>query len=200
MKFVIKSSMMLLLALITLTNVHAQKKVKHFKVEKIINLPADKVWEVVGNDYGAIAHSHPKIINSEYTNGSLKGKEGAERMCYFNKKGSKYLHEKMINYSPENMSFTNTILKAGKFPVNPKYTKAIYQVTDLGNGKCKISIDMTYRTKPAMMGGMMKGAFIKLMKDYFIAVEHHVKTRENVTKKNFKKVKKQYSSKAVVTK
>ena len=191
---------MLLISLITFSNLQAQKKVKHFKVEKTLNLSAAKVWAVVGEDYGGIFNSHPKIINSEYTKGSLKSEEGAERMCYFNKNGSKYLHEKMVNYSPKNMSFTNTIKKTGKFPVNPEYTKAIYKVTDLGGGKSKISIDMTYRTKPAMMGGMMKGAFINLMKDYFIAVEHHVKTGENVTKSNFKKIKKQYSSRAVVSK
>ena len=76
------------------------KKVRGFTIEKVLDLPADKIWEVIGGDYGAIPNSHPTIVNSEYTSGSLKGAEGAERICYFNNSGSKYLHERMINFDP----------------------------------------------------------------------------------------------------
>ncbi|MEM7298739.1 MAG: SRPBCC family protein, partial [Bacteroidota bacterium] len=170
-----------------------QKKVMKFQVSKVIDLPADQVWAVVGEDYGRIAYSHPKIMTSEYINGTLKAGEGAERICYFNEKETQYLKEKMINYSPEKMSFTNTVFQAGKFPVDPEYTKAIYRVKDLGNGKSEFSFDMQYRTKPAFMGSMAKGKFKRLIQDYFIAVEHHAKTGEKVTKDNFKEIKKMYS-------
>ena len=200
MKSFLKICTLLLLSLVTFTNAHAQKKTKHFRVEKIINVPADKVWAVVADDYGAIANSHPKIIASEYANGSLKGGEGAERMCYFNQKHTQYLHEKMVNFDPAKMVFTNTIRHAGKFPVDPDNTKAVYRVEDLGGGKSKISIDMNFRTKPAMMGGMMRGQFIKLMKDYFVAIEHHIKTGEKVTKDNFNIIKTKYSNDAIVSK
>ncbi len=196
----LKMGAILLLGLAIFSKATAQKKVKHFIVEKTIDLPADKVWAIVGEDYGAIADSHPKIINSEYTRGSLKAEEGAERMCYFNEKGTQYLHEKMIDFDPDNMSFTNTVYKAGKFPVDPEYTIAKYKVTHLGGGKSKISFDMQFRTKPAMMGGMMQGAFIKLIKNYMVSIEHHIKTGEKVTKDNFKEIKKQYNSEATVTK
>ena len=59
---------------------------------------------------------------------------------------------------------------------------------------------MNFRTKPAMMGGMMKGQFINLMKDYFIAIEHHIKTGEKVTKDNFNTIKSKYSGDAIVSK
>lgn len=172
----------------------AQKKVQKFKVTKVIPVSADKVWKIVGEDYGKIAHSHPKIVSSEYIDGSLKGQEGAERVCYFNDKKTQFLKEKMINFSPEDMTFTNTVFQAGKFPVDPELTKAIYSVEDLGNGTSRISFDMQYRTKPAIMGGMMKGNFKKLINDYFISIEHHAKTGEKVTKENFKQIKKQYRS------
>ena len=170
------------------------KKVRTFKVEKVLELPADKVWKVVGEDYGAIAHSHPKIIKSEYINGSMAAAEGAERICYFNDKGSQYLKEKMINLDEANMTFINTVYKAGKFPVDPEYTQAIYKVEDLGNGQSRLSFDMQFRTKPAMMGAMAKGKFKKLIEDYFIAIEHHVRTGEKVNQDNFKDIKKQYKS------
>lgn len=172
----------------------AQKKVRTFKVEKILDLPADKVWAVVGEDYGAIANSHPAIVESHYINGSLKAGEGAERVCNFNDKGTRFLKEKMLEYKPEEMSFINQVYQAGKFPVDPEYTRALYKVEDLGDGRSKLSFDMQYRTKPAWMGGMMKRSFRKLINNYFIAIEHHARTGEAVNKENFKEIKKQYKS------
>lgn len=173
---------------------NAQKKVQKLYLEKVLPLPAGQVWKVVGEDYGKIAHSHPKIVASNYIDGSLAGREGAERVCYFNSKETRFLKEKMIDFSPEKMSFTNTVFQAGKFPVDPALTRAIYKVEDLGDGTSKISFDMQFRTKPGFMGGMMKGSFKKLIGDYFIAIEHHAKTGEIVTKENFKKIRKQYVS------
>ena len=171
----------------------AQKKVQTFQVSKVLPFSAEKVWAVVGEDYGRIAYSHPKIIESDYINGTLKAGEGAERVCYFNDKQTQFLKEKMINYAPGRMSFTNTVFQAGKFPVDPEYTQAVYQVKDLGNGKSEFSFDMKYRTKPAFMGAMAKGKFKRLINDYFIAIEHHIKTGENVTRENFKEIKKLYT-------
>lgn len=175
-----------------LSNASAQKKRQHLVLSKEFNLPASEVWKVVGEDYGAVAKSHPKIVSSNYVNGSLVAKEGAERICNFNEKGTQYLKEKMINYDPTNMSFVNTVYQAGKFPVDPELTEALYKVEDLGNGRCRLTFNMKYRTKPAFMGSLMKGKFKGLIKDYFIAIEHHVKTGEAVTKENFKSIKKMY--------
>ncbi len=171
----------------------AQKKVKSFKVEKVIDLPAEKIWSVI-DDYGSVAYSHPKILASNYINGSLKAEEGAERVCYFNEKHTQFLEEKMMNYNPADMTFVNQVSQAGKFPVDPELTRAVYKVEDLGNGSSKISFDMQFRTKPAMMGGMMKGNFKNLIEDYFIAIEHYARTGEAVTQENFKEIKKQYKA------
>ncbi len=173
-------------------NVQAQKKVKTLTLSKVMPVEARDVWRVVGEDYGAIAHSHPKIISSDYIDGSLTGGEGVERVCYFNESQTQYLKEKMVNFKPEEMSFTNQVFQAGKFPVDPELTRAVYTVEDLGNGTSKLTFDMQFRTKPPFMGGLMKGQFKKLIEDYFVAIEHHVKTGENVTKDNFKTIKKQY--------
>jgi hypothetical protein len=194
MNTTIKSFLALAIALFAFNSVDAQKKVKAFKIAKVMDLSAESVWEVVAVDYGRIAQSHPKIINSEYINGTLKAGEGAQRVCYFNEKGSQYLKETMLDFNPSEMTFTNQVDQAGKFPVDPEYTRAIYSVEDLGNGKSRLTFDMEFRTKPAMMGGMMKRSFSKLIEDYFIAIEHHIRTGEAVTKENFKEVKKQYES------
>ena len=175
MKQTVKITAMAVLSSLALT-LGAQKKVQTFQLSKVLPFPAEQVWAVVGEDYGKIAHSHPKIMSSDYVGGSLGAGEGAERVCYFNEKKTQFLKERMIDYAPEQMSFTNTVYQAGKFPVDPEYTQAIYRGKDLGDGTSEFSFDMRYRTKPAMMGAMAKGKFKKLITDYFIAIEHHIKT------------------------
>lgn len=188
--------MILCLTLMTVTMVNAQKKTQNFLVSHVINAPADKVWKVVGEDYGAIANSHPKIVSSEYINGSLNAGEGAERVCNFNEKGTQFLREKQVNYDPENFTFKNQVFQAGKFPVDPDNTFAIYKIEPIDDESCRFVFDMTYRTKPAFMGGLMKGNFKKLINDYALSIEHYVNTGEPVNKENFKKIKKRYKAKA----
>lgn len=189
----IQKNTVFLFVLAFATSVQAQKKVQEFTESKVLDLPAEKVWAIVGEDYGAIAYSHPKIISSNYINGSLKAGEGAERVCNFNEKGTKFLKEKMADYNPEEMTFTNIVFQAGRFPVDPEFTRAVYKVEPLTDGKSRITFKMQYRTKPAFMGPMAKGNFKKLIRDYFIAIEHHAKTGEAVTKENFRKIRKKYS-------
>lgn len=188
--------MALLLVVIAPSSVLAQekkqKKIQKFTVSKVIPHSADKVWAVVGEDYGAVAYSHPKIISSEYVNGSLKATEGAERVCYFNEKGTQFLKERMLSYDPDNMTFVNKVFQAGKFPVDPDYTRGIYKVEPIDENSCRFVFNMEYRTKPAIMGGFAKGKFKRLIKDYVISIEHYIGTGEKVTKDNFKKIKKAY--------
>lgn len=193
MQQVIKKSLLFLAALIGFFRVDAQKKVQTFEVERAIPFPAEQVWAVVGEDYGYIAHSHPKIVQSSYINGTLEAGEGAERVCYFNEKGTQFLKEKMVDYDPANFTFKNTVYQTGKFPVDPEHTYAHYQVVPVDANSCKFVFKMQYRTKPAIMGGLMKGQFKKLVEDYGLAIEHHLATGEKVTKENFKEIKKRYT-------
>lgn len=179
---------------LALPNVKAQKKAQKFTITETINAPIDEVWKVVGEDYGAIANSHPKIVNSDYINGTLKAGEGAERVCNFNEKGTRFLQEKQLDYNPSQYTFRNQVFQAGKFPVDPEYTYAIYKLEKINDNTTRFVFDMNFRTKPAIMGGMMKNNFKKLIKDYAIAIEHHVKTGEAVNKGNFKEIKKQQSA------
>ena len=87
------------LSLSLLATIGYAKKGQHFTMEKVIDLTAEKVWSIVGVDYGSVAYSHPKIISSEYIKGSLKACEGAERVCNFNEKGTQYLKEKITALS-----------------------------------------------------------------------------------------------------
>ena len=102
------------------------------------------------------------------------------------------MKEKITEFDEKNMTITNQIFQAGKFPLDPEKTRGIYQVEDLGNNHSKVSFHITFKTQPPWMGGLMKGKFEKPIEDYFIALEHNVKTGEKVSKENFKKIKKDY--------
>ena len=190
-----KSLLLLLLVLMVGTTMYGQsmeKKFHTFEVSRELPFSSKKVWEAVASDYGNIANSHPKIVASNYENGSLTGGEGVERMCYFNEKQTRYLYEKIIEWNPEQGYFVNRVIEAGGFPINEDNTRATYRVESLGPNKSRFSMKMEFRTKPAFMGGMAKGQFKKLLNNYLIAVEHHIKTGESVNASNFKKIKKGY--------
>lgn len=169
------------------------KKFKTFEVSREMPFSADRLWAAVAEDYGNIAKSHPKIVSSNYTSGSLKGEKGAQRHCTFNKKGSRMLHEEITDWNPEEGYFVNRILEAKKFPVDVDNTQGTYHIIPMGPNKSKFVFKMEFRTKPAFMAGMAKGKFKKLIQDYMIAVQHNVATGESVTADNFKAIKKNYS-------
>lgn len=172
----------------------AQKKTQKISISRVIPASAEKVWAVVGEDFGAIAYSHPQIVSSDYINGSLESGEGAERVCNFNDKGTKYLHEKQVNFDPKNFTFKVQISHASGLPMNPAYSYGTYKVERIDENSCRFVFESIYRTKPAFMGSLAKGKFTKILNDYAIAIEHHVLTGEKVNKENFKEIKKKYKS------
>lgn len=181
------------IASFSLTAQKTDKKVTSFSVERIINSSAESVWKVVGEDFGAIANSHPKIVSSQYNQGAITGGENVTRTCNFNEKGTKYLQEKQVSYDAENYTFKTLIYQSGGIPLNTDYSYGVYRVVPIDANSCKLVMEMTLRTKPAFLAGIAKGQFKKDIADYLLAVEHHVLTGENVNKDNFKSIKKQYT-------
>ncbi|MEO1262293.1 MAG: SRPBCC family protein [Bacteroidota bacterium] len=194
MNAIIKSGLMAMFVMWSMSTLLGQKKVKTFTVDRIIQAPAENVWKVVGEDFGAIANSHPLIVSSTYLNGSLKGGEGAERQCNMNAKGTKYVREKQINYDPDNYTFKAKVYHVGKLPLDPDHNFAVYRVEPIDENTSRLIFNMTLRTKPAFMGGMAKNKFKKTIADYLLAVDHHVRTGETVNRNNFKEIKKNYQS------
>jgi len=185
---------LIIIAIMSTSVIAQSKKQQQVTAERTVKLPADKVWQILAEDYGAIANSHPTIIKSEYASGTVKGGEGAERMCFFNKKGTQMFHEQITKWEPEKMSFTQIIKDFKKFPIDKEHTEVVYSVEKIDANTSKIKANLMYRTKPAFMGGMVKGKFKGMLEDYFLAIEHHIKSGENVTVENFKSIKKQYKS------
>lgn len=170
------------------------KSYKTIKVEREINAPADKVWQAMVLDYGEISNFAPSIYASNYEKGSLKGEVGAQRKCSFNEKGSRWTQEQIKELDAENKRMKNIILDAAKFPLDKDNSYAIYQVKDQGDGTSTASYEFNYRTKPAFMGGMVKGKFRKLLTETLMGLDHYVTTGEivNANTGNWKTIKKKY--------
>lgn len=186
----------LVLVIIIGQNAFAQKtdkKVISFSVERNINASAERVWKVVGEDFGAIANSHPKIVSSNYNQGHITGGENASRRCNFNEAGTKFLEEKQISFDAKNYTFKVLISQTGGIPLNNEYSYGIYKVTPVTDNSSILKMTMVLRTKPAFLGWFAKGKFKRDIADYLLAVEHHVLTGENVNKENFKRIKKKYT-------
>ena len=195
MKTTIKTVTTLIMIVLSM-NVIGQKtdkKVTTFSVEKTIKAPAQEVWKVVGEDFGAIANSHPKIVSSDYNQGHITGGENVSRTCNYNEKGTKYLQEKQVSFDAENYTFKVLIYQTGGIPLNTDYSYGIYKVVPINDQSSKLIMEMGIRTKPSFLASIAKGQFKKDIADYLLAVEHHVITGENVNKDNFKAIKKTYN-------
>ncbi len=193
----------LILAIIALlafsTSLSAQSMADDYRkmvVRRTIKAPADRVWQALVGDYGEISNFSPFIYASNYENGSLRGTEGAERKCMFNAKGTQWSHERIVMLDNENMRMKNLIIDAQKFPLNLDNSYAIYSVTDNGDGTSTAGYEFNFRTKPAFMGGLAKGAFKKSLNETLIGLEHYLLTDERVTggSDNAKSVLKAYKA------
>ena len=193
MKTILKKTGIIAAILFTVSTT-AQKKTKSFTVTRTIPASAEKVWKVVGEDYGAISNSHPLLASSEYIDGSLKGGEGVERVCYLNETKTKYTKEKQIQYNPKEYSFRAQIFAQDGLPLDAENSFMDYDVDKIDDNTSLLKFHMTFRTQPAFLGALAKGKFKKNIENYAIAIEHHVLTGENVTKENFKEIKKKYNN------
>ena len=166
------------------------KKVQSYTTSLKVALPAETVWELISREYGSVSNYADQIVSSEYIKGHHSGGEGAERICYFNKKGSTFLREKMIQVNHDQMEYTNLIREAKGLPLDAQYSQTVFKIIPVDERSCEISATSQYRTKPAFLGAIFKNKFKETMRDYLISVAYYAKNRIPVTKNNFKKIKK----------
>lgn len=157
-----------------------EKNYRTVKVELKIDAPAERVWEAMVLDYGEISNFSPYIYTSNYENGSLKGKVGAERKCFFNEKGSQWSHERIADIDNENMVMRNIIIDGKKLPLNLDNSQAFYTVRDNGDGTSTAGYEFQFRTKPAILGFIAQGGFKKQLKGTLVGLKHYVETGEIV--------------------
>ena len=199
MKYLLSPLTVLLLFLYQTTAVQAQRMSKPYKtvyVERVIQAPAERVWQAMVGDYGQIAKFAPSIYASDYQNGSLRGTEGAERKCYFNEKQTQWSHERIAALDNDAMTMKNMIVDAAKFPLDLDNSYAMYRVRDNGDGTSTASYEFNYRTSPGFMSGLVKGSFKKQLNETLIGLDHYLRTGEEVNgfSGNWEAVKKDYKA------
>lgn len=196
MKFFQYTSILAGFLLLTST-VNAQRMTKKYhtiRAELTINAPAEKVWEAMVLDYGAIANFSPYIYVSDYINGSVQGQLGAERRCAFNAKETRWTHERIAAIDGETMIMRNIVFDAGRFPLDPDNSQAFYRVVDHGDGTSTASYEFQFRTKPAFIGGLAKGNFAKTLGGTLVGLRHYLETGETVNAANerYEEIKDRY--------
>lgn len=184
-------------------NAEAQSMSKQFKTVKVeiqIDAPASKVWQTMVLDYGHISNFSPYIYSSNYENGSLKGVEGAERKCNFNKKGTQWSHERLAEIDHEHMVARNVVIGGAKLPLNFDNSQAFYRVRANADGTSTASYEFQFRTTPAFLAMIAKGGFKKQMSGTLVGLKHYVETGEKVTPMNerYKEIKDDYPKATVL--
>jgi hypothetical protein len=150
----------------------------HLNVTRTIDIPADRVWEVV-DDFGAVYRYHPLVEQSPIRNGIPSG-EGAERVCHFG--GGNSITERISQYEP-GASYTIDIIEPGKFPL--KSAAARLSVHPLGPGRTRVGFDMAFQPKFGPVGWLMgktvmRGQFRKVVGGMLAGLETHLRTGETV--------------------
>ncbi len=166
------------------------KKVQTISISKILNAPIEQVWENAAVRFDDVALSNPQLFSSSYINGSSFG-DGAERVCNYDATGKKYLKERIFDLDEANYSIGIDVYEIDGLPIDPDYTYGIIQLEKVSDSETRFNMTFHFRTKPAFLGAALKGRFQEGLNDYAISIEHNINTGEEVTKENFKAIKRQ---------
>lgn len=158
------------------------------EVQQSITIHASKedVWDIVFNKFGDVNDFNPLIEGSHYLNGD-SGFVGSERQCAID---SKTVVQERITRAENGLNFDIEIFEGG-LPMMDKMI-ARFDLVEISKTQTKVLFTMSYSTKPAFMGGLMKSKMGKFFMKVLIGLKYHLETGELVTKQNIKEIEKQY--------
>ena len=168
-----------------------RSKVVSFVVIQEIEAPLPAVWKTIGNDFGEVYKSNPISTYSEYLDGFDGPELGAKRIMYMSENRKKYFIDRLAKWKKEKHLTIEVAEKKG-FPIVPAYTWVDMDLEDLGEDHSKLKIRFTYLTKPGFLKGMAKRSLKKNFQEYAWAIDHHTKTGEEITRANWKTIRKNY--------
>ncbi|MDP2385709.1 MAG: SRPBCC family protein [Bacteroidota bacterium] len=146
------------------------------KQELIIDANIDKAWQVLGPQFADAYKWASSIKHSEARDhNSFNGSSCTERGC--NVKGMGDIKEKLLIYSEANHQISYQVYEG--MPKMVKYASNTWTLTDLGNGKTKVEINLEMKTggmMGSMMGGMMKKKMTKMASGVIAEFKYYVET------------------------
>lgn len=152
-----------------------------------IHAPKEKVWDVLFNRFGEINNFNPLIEGSHYIKGD-KGFVGCERHCDID---SKHSVLERITRAESGLNFDVEIFEGG-LPMMDKM-QARFDLTEKSGDQTEVLLTVTYSTKPAFIGGLMKGKMSRLFFKMLIGLKYHLETGELVSKEDIKEIHKAYN-------
>ena len=158
------------------------------QVQQSIHIHARKeaVWDVLFNKFGEVNDFNPLIECSHFLNGD-EGHVGCERHCQID---SNTAVLERITRAEADLNFDVEIYEGG-LPMMDKM-KARFDLVEKDEENTEVVLTMYYSTKPAFMGGLMKGKMGKFFLKMLIGLKYHLETGELVTKENIKHIQKEY--------
>jgi len=154
-----------------------------------VNLPAQRVWDLISKRYDKVSDYADQVVASRYVGAKQQAGEGAERLCEFNAKGTSYLREKMVEVDEAKMEYLNVLTGVKGFPMVPGDTHARFRVRPTGPSSCELSADCQARTKPAFLAFILKPIMRRTMRDFLLSVQYHLQTGEVVIPARLKEVR-----------
>ena len=158
----------------------------------VLPVSAEQVWQALAIDYDRVALSHPRMTRSVYKGASTVGGLGAERICYFNGRESRYLHEEIVYFNANSMEMTNSVTEAKGVPLDTTDAKALYSVEALAGSSSRLTVEMTILARPRFITGIVARQFEDVLSDFFLAFAHHLTTGEVVNRDNFAETEAEY--------
>ena len=145
-----------------------------------INATKKAIWEVLFDQFGDVNNFNPPIEGSKFTKGN-SGELGCERMCTLDAKNTVY---ERISRVEQGKNFDIDIFEGG-LPMMDKMIGRI-DLYLISENQTEVKFTMNFTTKPAFIGGLMKGKMIKLFGKMVIGLKYHLETGGLVTKENIK--------------
>jgi len=164
------------------------KKLRKVTVEIDISTSKENVWDLLFNRFGEVNLFNPLIDGSHHSFGK-KGEVGCERECAID---AKHTVREKITAARGNESFDIDIIEGG-LPMMDEM-KATIDLKSLHENSSRVFFTMSYNTKPAFMGALMKGMMTKMLNKLLIGLKYHLETGKLVTKENIKVIIKDYNN------
>lgn len=152
----------------------------------LIGVSKETVWDVLFNQFGEVNNFNPLIDSSHFVKGN-KGHVGCERHCQIDAKNGVL---ERITRAEADLNFDIEIYDGG-LPMMDKMM-ARYDLVEIDRENTEVLFTMSYSTKPAFMGALMKGKMTKFFFKMLIGLKYHLETGRVVTRQNIREIQKEY--------
>ncbi len=162
------------------------KKLHEFKSEITVFAYRDRVWDLLVNQFGYVNKFNP-LIDASHPLDDNQGEVGCERHCKIDDKNS--VREKITDIKGKE-SVEIEIIEGGLPMMDQMFGRFSLKVA--GNGKTRVTMQVSYNTKPAIMAPLLKGQMKKEFTKLLVGMKYYLETNHEVTKSNIRNILENY--------